>query len=116
MNKGVTAPENVGGTPPVGVDQVVPDRFMLAQNSPNPFNPSTTIKFSLSSTAQTKLVVYSLTGQVVRTLVNGQTAAGVHSVVWDGNDNMGRPVASGVYLYRLTSGTNEMVRRMVLVR
>ena len=111
MNKGATAPEYVG------VDaSAAPGKFMLAQNTPNPFNPTTTIKFSLAGSAQTKLVVYSLTGQVVRTLINGQTAAGVHSVVWDGNDNMGRPVASGVYLYRLTSGTNEMVRRMVLVR
>jgi len=111
MNKGVTAPEYVG------VDaQVGPGKFMLAQNAPNPFNPTTTIKFSLANAAQTNLVVYSLTGQVVRTLINGQTVAGVHNVVWDGKDNMGRPVASGVYLYRLTSGTNEMVRRMVLVR
>ena len=93
-----------------------PKALDLAQNAPNPFNPVTTITYSLPASAHTSITVYSVTGQQVRMLVNSVTASGTHSVVWDGRDAVGRPVASGVYLYRLVSGTNVMTRRMVLVR
>jgi hypothetical protein len=93
-----------------------PDKFALSQNAPNPFNPSTTINFSLAQAGDASLVIYGPTGQVVRTLVNGTLTAGQHSAVWDGMDNSGRPVASGVYIYRLVSGDNVANARMVLVR
>jgi len=90
--------------------------FALSQNSPNPFNPTTTINFTIPTSGDAKLVVYNMTGQVVRTLVNGSIAAGVHTVSWDSKDAAGRNVASGVYVYRLTSGTKQLVKRMTLVR
>jgi len=91
-------------------------RFALDQNAPNPFNPSTTIRLSLASGGPTRLDVYNANGQLVRTLVNGQMSAGYHEVTWDGTDSHGRSLASGTYIYRLASGGNVQVRKMVLVR
>jgi hypothetical protein len=93
-----------------------PTKFALSQNAPNPFNPETTISFSLADVGDAQVVIYGPTGQVVRTLVNGSLEAGQHNVTWDGMDNFGRPVASGVYIYRLTNGQNTAHKRMVLVR
>ncbi|HOF60359.1 MAG TPA: FlgD immunoglobulin-like domain containing protein [Candidatus Latescibacteria bacterium] len=112
---------NAAAIPLTGDDTGVLDadralRFALEQNAPNPFNPTTTIRFSVAASGPTRLDIYSTNGQLIRTLVNGSVAAGVNSVQWDGKDAMGRPVASGTYLYRLTNGTNTSVRRMVLVR
>jgi hypothetical protein len=101
---------------PGAVNASQPARFALAQNAPNPFNPTTTINFSLAQTGDASLVIYGPTGQVVRTLVSGSMAQGNHSITWDGKDNFGRPVASGVYIYRLASGDNVAHKRMTLVR
>jgi hypothetical protein len=108
----------VTATPVTGtaVNSSQPARFALAQNAPNPFNPTTTINFSLAQTGDASLVIYGPTGQVVRTLVSGSMAQGTHSITWDGKDNFGRPVASGVYIYRLASGDNVAHKRMTLVR
>ncbi len=108
---GATAPQL--GT---SADAVQPGSFALAQNVPNPFNPTTSINFTVPSTGDAKLVVYNTAGQLVRTLVDGNIEAGAHEVTWNGKDDMGRNVASGVYMYRLTTGERQLVRRMVLVR
>ncbi|MFH1008054.1 MAG: FlgD immunoglobulin-like domain containing protein [Candidatus Latescibacterota bacterium] len=103
-----------------------PIDFSLSQNTPNPFNPSATIFFSIpgspsaphSAERTVTLVIYSLLGQQMRTLVNGVLDRGKHSILWDGRDDSGREVSSGVYLYRLTvdgeRGTE--TKKMVLVR
>ena len=93
-----------------------PTAFALHQNVPNPFNPSTTISFSLTETGHATLGIYSINGQLVRRLVHGNMAAGTHEVVWDGRDAVGRDVASGVYVYRLHTATNTAVRKLTLVR
>jgi hypothetical protein len=108
----VTAPNTVIGT---GVDAHA-SAFALNQNTPNPFNPTTSIQFSVPTAGNARLVVYNAAGQVVRTLVDGVVEAGSHEISWDGTDNFGRSVASGVYMYRLTSGDRQTVRRMTLVR
>jgi hypothetical protein len=90
--------------------------FALSANVPNPFNPSTRISFSIPQSGTVRLVVYSTTGQTIRTLVDGQLSAGRHMVVWDGLDGAGRQASSGVYIYRLTSGNRSTVRTMVLLR
>ncbi len=90
--------------------------LLLAQNSPNPFNPSTTITFLLPEHGNARLAIYSADGRLVRVLVNGASEAGVHRVTWDGRDAEGRDVASGTYLCRLTCRGETLVRRMVLVR
>jgi len=105
----------------------LPARPELLQNTPNPFNPSTTIPYGLPQDADVRLRVFSVTGKAVRTLVDRSMNAGGHGVVWDGRDDSGVPVGSGVYLYRLevwgeldsNSPTNRReaaVRRMTLVR
>jgi len=93
-----------------------PRVFTLHQNAPNPFNPATSISFSLSEGRNTSLVVYDALGRTVRTLVNGSLQAGRHTVRWDGRDDTDAAVSSGMYLYRLTAGGVTETRRMTLVR
>ena len=93
-----------------------PTRPYLKRNCPNPFNPLTTIRFTLPEVGVTNLVIYDVLGRAVRRLVSGPMEAGMHSVAWDGCDMVGRPVASGVYIYRLTTTKETLVRRMTLVR
>jgi flagellar hook assembly protein FlgD len=111
-SKGVTAPTLNGQ----GVDVARANRFALEQNAPNPFNPSTTIRFAVPANGNVRLTIYDVNGRIVRTLVDGSVLAGSHEVVWDGMDMNGRAVASGVYIYRLTTANNEMTKRMTLVR
>ncbi len=89
---------------------------VLQQNRPNPFNPATTIVFSLPQAGHMELAVYSIDGRRVATLVNQSMSAGEHRVTWDGRDGSGRSVASGNYFYRLSAGEIVLVERMVLVR
>lgn len=93
-----------------------PVQFALYQCAPNPFNPTTVIRFALPEASDVQLAVYNVSGQLVRTLVNTSVDAGVHEVVWDGADRSGRPAASGLYIYRLVAGDHTFVRRMVLLR
>ncbi len=97
---------------------LTPAAFALAQNVPNPFNPATTIRFSIPNhpDAKVALVIYNTMGQRVRTLVEDTMDAGVRSVVWDGRDEHGRMVSSGVYLYRLTAGGRIQTRKMLLIK
>ena len=102
---------------PVGVveRQRVPS-FSLLQNTPNPFNPSTTIRFTLPEASPVRLAVYDINGRLVRTLLGQTLPSGHHSVVWDGRDAIGREVASGVYVYRLTAPQGVVTKRMTLLR
>ncbi len=93
-----------------------PASLSLSQNTPNPFNPSTTITFAVPTTGAVDLSVFNVQGQLVRTLVDAEMPAGSHAAVWNGRDMQGRPAASGVYLYRLTGTDGTLVKRMVLVR
>jgi hypothetical protein len=82
-----------------------PTEFSLSQNYPNPFNPTTTIKYALKQRVQVSLKIYDLLGQHVRTLVNDEENAGFKEVVWDGKNDFGQAVASGVYLYRMVANS-----------
>jgi hypothetical protein len=99
--------ENAGGTPAT---------FALAQNYPNPFNPSTTIKYELAQPVEVKLEIFDIMGRHVRTLVNQTQPAGRYTMVWDGRNEQGEVVASGVFIYKLRAGSFEQARRMALVR
>ena len=85
---------------------ILPDKFVLSQNYPNPFNPSTTIKFSIPINSNIKLIVYNLLGQVVKVLANEDISAGNYSVMWNGTDNYGLQVSSGIYFYELKAKGN----------
>ena len=91
-------------------------QFGLEQNHPNPFNPATTIQYTLSEATQVRLTIYNVLGQSVRELVNNGQGAGVYRVTWDGRNNLGKAVTSGVYLYRLEAGANRSVRKMILAK
>jgi hypothetical protein len=93
-----------------------PERLALTGNTPNPFNPLTTISFSLPRTRRVKLTVFDLAGHAVRVLVAEERPAGRHEVRWDGTDDSGRSVPSGVYVCRLETGAIRMTRRMALVK
>ncbi len=94
----------------------LPERCVLLQNYPNPFNPHTWIDYSLPRRSRVRLVVFNLLGQVVRTIVDGERAAGHHTVLWDTRDETGASVASGVYFYRLAAGDVVESRKMILIR
>jgi immune inhibitor A len=95
---------------------ILPSDFVLAQNYPNPFNPTTNIQFDLSKAAEVSLDVYNLLGQHVSTLFEGKAPAGTSVVAWDGKDDSGTKVASGVYCYRLTASNNTASRKMILLK
>ncbi len=98
-------------------DGGLPEHFALFENYPNPFNPSTTIRYELPKSVPVQLTIHNLLGQRVRTLINGATKApGVYSIVWDGRDNAGLPVASGVYFYRLKAGNFVKTKKMLLLK
>jgi len=88
----------------------------LYQNSPNPFNPRTTIRFSLAADAPAKLVIYDVNGRKVKTLVNGAQKAGLHELIWDGTDDAGHPVSSGIFWSQLTAGDYTSNRKMVVLK
>jgi hypothetical protein len=94
----------------------VPTEFALSQNYPNPFNPTTTIKYALKENAQVTLKIYNMLGQEVRTLINARQEAGYKQVVWDGLNNFGSPVASGVYIYQIHAGSFVKAHKMILMK
>lgn len=94
----------------------LPSTALLNQNYPNPFNPGTVISFNLTSAQDVTLDIYNLTGQKVRRLYDDRATAGETSLTWDATTDDGQPVASGVYLYRLTSDGQQLTRKMVLMR
>jgi hypothetical protein len=93
-----------------------PDATYLAQNFPNPFNPTTRIMFGLKEPAAFSLRIYDAAGRLVRVLVSGSRPAGTYSELWDGRDSSGRAVASGIYFYRLDAGSFSQTRKMALLR
>ena len=93
-----------------------PEGLSLAQNYPNPFNGRTEIRYHLPSPAPVEFTLYDLLGQPVRRLVVEYQNSGPHRISWDGSDEDGYAVASGVYLYRLETGRQQLSRRLILVR
>mgnify|MGYP001164067374 FL=1 len=102
----------------VGIDNDVnvPKEFTLKQNYPNPFNPTTDISFTIGQTSDINLTIYNLLGQKVRVLENASRQAGTHTLRWDGRDQMGQDVSTGVYLYTLTNGTKSITKKMALMK
>jgi hypothetical protein len=96
--------------------EIIPTNSSLAQNYPNPFNPSTTIEFNLEKTEKVNLTVYNITGAAVKTLINGILPSGSQRVTWDATDNLGKPVAAGVYLYTLHKSSSSETKKMILIK
>jgi hypothetical protein len=113
---GVKSDVKIGKAALASAELNAPVTFEMAQNYPNPFNPTTTIGFSLPSDAKVRLDVYSTTGRLVRNLVNESYGAGYHSVKWDGRNNGGSNVASGMYIYKIQAGKYTKTMKMHLLR
>ena len=91
--------------------------LLCLQNHPNPFNPSTTISFSIQEESKTELSIYNIKGQKIKTLKNEEYTNGNHSVIWNGDDNFGNYVSSGVYFYKLNvNGKTEVVKKCLLLK
>ncbi len=110
--------DEIKGSPGVWFAQETSGKlnFELRQNAPNPFNPSTTIRYTLAEASDVRLTVYNSLGQRVRVLVNTTQSQGAYTAVWDGRDHLGREVSSGLYLYQLEAGANVSVRKMVFAK
>ena len=93
-----------------------PMNFTLEQNYPNPFNPTTTIEYSIAKAQNVRLVIYNALGQKVRTLVNGVQSAGTHRFIWNGKNERGLNVPSGLYFYRLEGDHQVVTKKMILIR
>jgi hypothetical protein len=93
-----------------------PTSFHLGQNYPNPFNPTTTIVYEVAEISLVRISIYNLTGELITTLVHSQQLQGVYSVQWNGTDDKGNEVPSGIYLMRMVSGSSAKERKLMLAR
>lgn len=98
------------------VQSGIPSQYSLSNAYPNPFNPETKVNFNIPQVTKIKLVVYNLLGQRVRTLVDGELQAGAYSATWNGTDDFGRQMASGIYFFSLESQTFRATKKMILMK
>ncbi|MFC1561843.1 choice-of-anchor D domain-containing protein [candidate division KSB1 bacterium] len=101
---------------PVEILVSAPRTYRLHENYPNPFNPETTIKFELPKQDRVRLIIYNVLGQQVKALLDTEKEAGFHDITWDGTDDFGRLAASGVYFYRIASGSFVQTKKMLLIK
>jgi len=91
-------------------------RFDLGQNYPNPFNPSTTIKYELNGSGDVRLQIFDIKGELIKTLVNDFQNSGKYEVIWNGTNNRGEKLSSGVYFYSIRTGENISTKKMILLK
>ena len=97
-------------------EYLLPDKYALQQNFPNPFNPRTTIHYELPNQELVKIIIFNLLGHQVKRLVDGFRGAGVNSIVWDATNDHGQPVSAGIYIYQLQAGGFLQIRKMILLK
>lgn len=102
-------PTSVGG-------ESIPQQYKLFNNYPNPFNPSTRIAFEIPKAENVTLRIFNISGELIRTLTEEHTSAGRHEKIWDGKDDSGNVVSSGIYIYRLNAGFYDRSARMILLK
>ncbi|HPR16812.1 MAG TPA: T9SS type A sorting domain-containing protein [Candidatus Cloacimonadota bacterium] len=101
----------------IGIEEMeIPTNKFSLSNFPNPFNPSTTITFSIDPNEPYELTIYNIKGEKVKQLVSDQVSAGQHTVIWNGEDDSGKLVSSGIYFYKLKVGNQESIKRMLLLK
>lgn len=101
-----------GGEPPIPLDVDA----LTMNNHPNPFNPRTTIRFSVGKETPVQLTVYNIMGQKIKTLINGIVSKGEHQAVWNGKNQMGTTVASGLYIYELKAAHKRLLKKMIFAK
>lgn len=94
----------------------IPAEYTLTQNYPNPFNPSTMIQYGLKENVNVKITVYDILGRIVKSLVNENQDAGYKSVIWDGTNNFGSSVATGLYIYKIEAGSFIDSKKMLFLK
>ena len=97
-------------------DFILPTEFIVHNNFPNPFNPTTTISYELPKNSFVNIIIYDLLGREVKVLVSGELVSGFHEIIWDGKDNFGRSVGAGVYFYLIKAGEFRQTKKMVLLK
>ena len=100
----------------IDLNGVLPTAFSVKNNYPNPFNPNTQIEFTIPELRATKVEIYNCRGQVVRTLFDRSVESGVYTVIWDGSDDAGHELPSGLYVTRVQSGYQSDVVKMLLLK
>jgi hypothetical protein len=111
-----TYPPGQGSASGMAGNNEVPSSFSLNQNEPNPFNPATRLAFDVPRACGVTLKIFNIKGQLIRTLVNRTMSPGHYMIVWDGLDNDGVAVATGIYFYRLQAGDFSVSKKMLLLR
>ena len=95
---------------------LVPEVFALHQNYPNPFNPHTNIKYDLPDSEFVKIIIYDVMGRKIRTLVNEYQDSGYRNIIWNANDDLGRLVSAGMYIYTIQAGEFRQTKKMLLLK
>jgi hypothetical protein len=116
MNNAGGLPDSCGPTDIPEIEPVLQAAFGLGQNYPNPFNSSTRIKFSLPKREHLQLTIYDILGREVRTLIDDDRPAGNYDIFWDGRNNDGDDIASGVYLYQIRTSDFASTRKLLLIK
>jgi len=106
---------NIGGLS-INDNIVIPSRYTLHQNFPNPFNPVTTLRYELPEQATVNITIYDMLGKHVKTLINQTQNVGYKSVIWDATNDYGKPVSAGIYLYQIQAGKHISTKKMVLLK
>ncbi|KAA3619340.1 MAG: T9SS C-terminal target domain-containing protein [Calditrichaeota bacterium] len=109
-------PNSHPSTTSVAVAAQVPAQYELLGNYPNPFNPETTIRFQIADNSLVAIAIFNARGQFIRNLANGDFSAGTHNILWNGKNEAGISVNSGVYFYRLTTEGFSQTKRMLLLK
>jgi flagellar hook assembly protein FlgD len=97
-------------------EELLPTAFSLSQNYPNPFNPETVIRYALPEDSQVELIIYNILGQQVKVLIDAHQNAGYKAVHWDGRDDDGNEIASGLYFYKIKTPKYSESKKMILLR
>ena len=97
-------------------ENLIPNEYALHQNFPNPFNPTTTIRYDLPNEEDVSIIIFDVTGRNIRSLINQNQSAGYHRIQWDAKNDLGEPVSAGMYIYILYAGDHRSVKKMVLLK
>jgi hypothetical protein len=108
--------ENILKPDEPAAESILSEEFDLSQNYPNPANPSSTINFKLPESGKVSLRIFNILGQEVKTLVDEHREAGSYTFIWDGKNNRGLSVPSGIYLYTIKAGDNVVTKKLMLLK
>jgi len=115
-NEGTASAEATILVTGINGEMAIPTEFVLNQNFPNPFNPTTVIRFGLPGVQQVTIKIYDIRGSLVRTLAQGRFSAGYHNLTWDGRDETGQIVSAGTYIYQIVSASEKISKKMVFLK